>query len=231
MAHTPSLDYRVVSIGTLAAHPLWDEKVPARTGHATTILLSAGEEHILINPGLPAQALFARMSERIRIKPDQVTQVFLTSFDREHRRALLAFPDATWLIHEPERFAAAAALKQQREEAAAGGDRELVRAIEDDLDVLDRCQPAPDKLAQRVDLFPLPGVTPGTCGLLVSLPQLTFLVCGDSIPTFEHLEQGKVLPHCFNLEQAQDSFKEAVEIADVLALGRDNLALNPLRRL
>ena len=59
---------------------------------------------------------------------------------------------------------------------------------------------------------------------------MTVLVCGDAIPTFEHLSQGKVLPGCVSIETAQESFKEAVENADVLILGRDNLALNPLRR-
>ena len=88
-----------------------------------------------------------------------------------------------------------------------------------------------DSIAPRVDLFPLPGVTAGTCGLLLAFPGSTVLICGDAIPTIEHLTQGKVLPTAASIAQAQESFKEAVEIADVLILGRDNLALNPLRRL
>jgi glyoxylase-like metal-dependent hydrolase (beta-lactamase superfamily II) len=82
-----------------------------------------------------------------------------------------------------------------------------------------------------VDLFPLPGVTPGTCGVLLALPGVTVLACGDAIPTFEHLSQGKVLPTAANIEQAEESFREAVEIADVLILGRDNIARNPLKRM
>ena len=54
---------------------------------------------------------------------------------------------------------------------------------------------------------------------------------GDTIATLEHLEQGKVLPHVGNLAQAQESFKEALEIADVLIPGRDNIMLNPMRRV
>ena len=50
-------------------------------------------------------------------------------------------------------------------------------------------------------------------------------------PTVEHLERGQVLPSCASIEQAQESFGEAVEIADVIVPGRDNIILNPLRQL
>ena len=63
------------------------------------------------------------------------------------------------------------------------------------------------------------------------LPTRTVLIAGDAVATIEHLEQGKVLPHCVNLAQAQESFKEAIEIADVIIPGRDNIVLNPLRRI
>ena len=68
-------------------------------------------------------------------------------------------------------------------------------------------------------MFPLPGVTEGNCGLLLALPGSTVLICGDAIATSEHLERGKVLPNCHNIQQAQASFTEAIEIADVFILG------------
>jgi glyoxylase-like metal-dependent hydrolase (beta-lactamase superfamily II) len=96
--------------------------------------------------------------------------------------------------------------------------------------VLARCKAAPDSLANAVDLFPLPGVTAGLCGLLIGEASRTTLICGDAIPTQDHLEQGKVLPTCWNREKAQESFSEAVEIADLLILGRDNAVMNMTRR-
>lgn len=224
-------EYRIISIGTLAAHPLWNEKSAVRTGHATTTLISAGDVHILVNPALPAQALLARMSERTPIKSDQITHVFLTSFEQDHRRALRAFEDAVWLVHEPEREAALAGYKITLDEAVEADDQELVTLAEQEIALAQRCQVAPDSLAPKIDLFPLPGVTAGTCGVLLLLPGSTVLICGDAIPTAEHLSQGKVLPHCVSISQAQESFKEAIEIADVLILGRDNIAFNPLRRI
>ena len=108
-------------------------------------------------------------------------------------------------------------------------DPESERLLEIESQVVARCGAAPDRLADGVDLFPLPGVSPGCCGLLLPMPQQTVLICGDAVPTIEHLEQGKILPSCWNREQAMESFKEAVEIADVLVPGRDNSMPNPIR--
>ena len=224
-------EYRIISIGTLTANPLWDEKVPVRTGHATTTLIASGDARILVDPSLPASALFARMSERTRVRPDEITHVFLTSLEAERRRALRELPDARWLAHEVERETALADVKATLAEARDADDDELEALAEQELEVLQRVETAPDSIAPKIDLFPLPGVTAGLCGLLIPLPRETVLVCGDAIPTFEHLSQGKVLPGALSIEQAQESFREAVEIADVFILGRDNITANPLRRM
>ena len=226
-----SIDYRLISIGTLAAHPLWDEKGETRTGHATTTLISSEDANILVNPSLPAPALLARMSERTKLRPEDITHVFLTSFQADQRRALRSFDMALWLLHDAERQSVAESLQAQLTEADDGDDEELVALIEAEQEILARCEVAPDSLAPGVDLFPLPGVTPGTCGLLLAQPNMTTLICGDAVATSEHLEQRKVLPHCVSIEEAQESFREAIEIADVIVPGRDNILLNPLRSM
>jgi glyoxylase-like metal-dependent hydrolase (beta-lactamase superfamily II) len=224
-----AVEYRVISIGTLAAHPLWEEGADVRTGHATTTLLSVDSgTHILIDPSLPAAALVARLGERSPVRVDQITQVFLTSADPLHHRALPVFEDAEWLVHETELEAARAAAVARIDEMR--DDDEMRSLFEAELDLLGRCRPAPDKLAGGVDLFPLPGVTPGSCGLLLPVPSATIVICGDAVPTVEHLHQGKVLPFCFNVEQAQESFAEVIQIADILIPGRDNVTVNPIRR-
>jgi glyoxylase-like metal-dependent hydrolase (beta-lactamase superfamily II) len=219
----------VISIGTLAAHPLWEERVDVRTGHATTTLVTAGDANILVDPGLPGRILAARLGERSRIGPDDVTHVFITTFSQDHYRGLPAFPKATWLVHAPERAAAGAALDDQIERARDLDDAELASTIRDHLELLRRCRDAPDTLVPGVDLFPLPGLSAGTCGLLLPLPGSTVLICGDAIATVEHLEQAQVLPTCLDVEQAQESLREAIEIADVLVPGRDNVVVNPVR--
>jgi hypothetical protein len=69
------MDVRVISIGTLSVHPLWGERTPVRTGHATTTLVRTGGKVILVDPSLPAQVLEARLAERANVKPEQITDV------------------------------------------------------------------------------------------------------------------------------------------------------------
>lgn len=222
--------YKIISIGALADHPLWGEREDARSPHATTTLIEAGEARILVDPSLPEQILSVRLRERANLGPQDITHVFLTSFQPLRRRGLSAFESAQWLISERERESIGVSLVERLREAIEGGDQELVGVLQPEVAVLQRCQAAPDSIVEGVDLFPLYGVTPGTCGLLLPMSKATVLICGDAIPTVEHLEQGKVLPNCADIEQAQESFREAIDIADLLVLGRDNVVLNPLRR-
>lgn len=227
------MNWRVISIGTLAAHPLWgeDPRLEVRTGHATCTLVSLDDgTHILVDPSLPASAMLARLGERAPVKPHEVTHVFLTSADALHHRAITLFGEATWLTHEAELQAARARVGELLAEAADQGHPEVEAALRQEMDALERCRPAPDKVVEGVDLFPLFGVTPGCCGLLLPLPGATLLICGDAVASVEHVEQGKVLPSSFDIEQAQESMAEAIQIADLLIPGRDNVIVNPLRR-
>jgi glyoxylase-like metal-dependent hydrolase (beta-lactamase superfamily II) len=225
--------FKVISIGALAAHPLWGEREDVRPGHATTTLIEAGGSggaRILVDPSLPREPLAQRLKERANMAFDAITHVFLTSFQPLRRRALAAFERAEWLISERERETIGVSLVERLREAMEHEDDELIKLLEPEVAILQRCKAAPDSIVEGVDLFPLYGVTPGTCGLLLPTSKATILVCGDAVPTSEHLEQGKVLPNCADVEQAQESFREAIDIADLLVLGRDNMVLNPLRR-
>ncbi len=234
------MDVRIISIGTLSAHPLWDERHPIRTGHATTTLIRTGKANILIDPGLPAVALKARLGERVDLQPEEITHVFLTSFNPECRRGIELFTKAEWLLSEKERESigiplaqSLARLAEMRDDAEESGEpfdedqQGMLAVLQRDVAILARCQPAPDSITQGVDIFPLPGFSEGLCGVLINESTKTTLVCGDAVPTSEHLLQGKVLPTCADREQAMESYKEAVEIADVLVLGRDNWAQSP----
>ncbi|MEM7754170.1 MAG: hypothetical protein AAF297_00885, partial [Planctomycetota bacterium] len=218
------MDFRVISIGALSAHELRNERGGAgddgaiRSGHATTVLIESIDDEgdparILVDPGLPAAVLVPRLDERVGIGPGEITHVFLTDFGPERRRALEAFEAAEWLIHSVEREAVGVPLAQgliRLSENFDEPDGDVERVLRRDIAMLERCRPAPDRLARGVDLFPLPGVTPGCCGLLVSGRQ-TVLVCGDAVPTVEHLAEGKVRKGAQDIEKAQESFREAIE--------------------
>lgn len=224
------MDFRIISIGSLSANPLWNEKQPLRTGHATTTLIRSGKRAILVDPGLPPAVLVHRLSERSGLKPSDITHVFLTSFKPDTTRGLIAFDHAPWLVSHDERECVGVPLVGSLQKAEAEDDLELRQALAQDIALLKRCEPAPDRLADGVDLFPLPGVTPGCAGLLITTARSTTLVCGDAIPTIEHLERGQVLQSAADVLRARESFGEAVEIADFLVLGRDNFVANPVKR-
>lgn len=218
----------VISIGTLERNRLWNEQVATRTAHATTSLIRAGKggkRHIVVDPGLPAPVLVARFAERTGLSPDAVHVVFLTNFTVAHRAGLAAFSKARVFLWEPELDHARAHAREMLERQH--DDDELRAAAEEAIALLDRIEPAPDKLDDDVDLFPLPGHTPGTAGLLVTSPALTTLIAGDGVPTQDHFLAGQVLPDAHDLAQAQESLREAYEIADLILPGHDNLFLNP----
>ncbi|MCC6659374.1 MAG: MBL fold metallo-hydrolase [Phycisphaerales bacterium] len=230
------MDVRIVSLGALSSHPLRGERAGVRAGHGTTTLIRGGKRVILVDPGLPDAALAARLDERAGLPLSAVTHVFLTSFNPELRRGLPALGHATWWIGgvEREQIGVMMATELKRLAESGGVDAPARSVLEQDVALLRRTEPAPESLAtdggERVDLFPLPGVTPGLCGLLIAGPRHTTLVCGDAVPTIEHLEQGKVLPSAADVTVSRESFAEAVEIADLLILGRDGLVVNPTRR-
>ncbi len=224
-------DVRVISIGALDAHPLRNERSGVRTGHATTSLVRAGELTILVDPSLPAQVLAARLDERVGLDVSDITHVFLTSFRPDVRRGLAALSGATWWVSADEREAVGVPLAHQARHAEETGDAEARELLLREVALLHKCEPAPDELAPGVSLFPLAGVTPGLTGLLVEQDRHTLLIAGDAVPTPEHLEQGEAPRWAADLDQAKASFNEALEIADVLVLGRDNLVVNPRKGL
>lgn len=219
----------IISIGTLSRNRRWGETSAVRTAHATTTLLrtrdTGGPRVILVDPGLPTPIQAARLGERAGIMPSQVDTVFLTNFRPAHRAGLSAYSGAQILLHEAERDAVDQHLQALLERA--NGDQELVNTLHQELELLGRTQAAEDRLAAQIDLFPLPGYTPGTCGLLIAEPASTTLIAGDAVPTRDHLLAGQILPDAVDVSVAQQSMREAYEIADVIIPGHDNLFVNP----
>lgn len=231
----------IVSIGALSKNALWNERAPVRSSHATTSLVrtTAGNDDpapriILIDPSLPAQMLLPRIEERSGIlaagspanERGTITHVFLTNWRPVHRRALQAFANATWWMHEAEIEAANDAL-DRAQETAERQSPDTVAVIEQERSLLAKIQPAPDNLAEGVDLFPLPGYSPGQCGLLISEATRTTVIAGDAVPTAAHFLAGQVFGDSYDLEKAKESLAELYEIADVIVPGHDNLFLAP----
>jgi glyoxylase-like metal-dependent hydrolase (beta-lactamase superfamily II) len=221
----PATRFDIISIGTLSRNILWNEAEAVRTPHATTTLVRSGKRHILVDPGLPALALAARLYERTGLRPEQIDTVFLTNFRPAHRGGLSLFTRAKVYVHENEQQAFRERYEPMLQELAEGD--ETRGALKRELSVLDSCHAAPDQLAPGVDLFPLFGYTAGTCGLLLALPTMTVMIAGDAVATQEHFLAGQVLPEPFDLEAAKQSLQEVYDIADLIVPGHDNLFLSP----
>ena len=225
-----SATVRIISIGALAANPHWGERGAVRPAHATTSLIVAGNAKILVDPSLPPQVIIPRLFERAGIGPDEITHVFLTCLNPIHRRGILAFEKAQWLVSEVEREAIGVQLVNSLKEAHGADDEDLAKTLGHEIAVIQRTIAAPDRIAAGVDLFPLYGVTPGLTGLLLPSVSATTLIAGDAVASVEHLGAGQVISPCYDLEAARASFAEAVEISDWIVCGRDHIVANGSRR-
>jgi glyoxylase-like metal-dependent hydrolase (beta-lactamase superfamily II) len=196
-----------------------------RTAHATTTLIRTGKRHIIVDPGLPSQALAARLFERTGLQPDSIDTIFLTNFRPAHRAGLSLFTRAKKYIHEIEQQSLAQHLRRMIDEAP---EEDLDRKVlVDELKLLESFSTPEDKIAEQVDLFPLFGYTPGTCGLLVASPTSTTLIAGDAVVTQDHFLAGQLLPDTYDIPTAQESLREVYEIADLIVPGHDNIFVNP----
>jgi glyoxylase-like metal-dependent hydrolase (beta-lactamase superfamily II) len=205
MAEQLRLD--VLAIGTLARNRYWDEKGDVREEFATTSLVRAAEHVIVVDPGWPPDVLQAVLFYRAGLKPEAVTEVFLTHVDPAHLRGINLFAKARWLAFDEELAYARAELR---------GDAQLDA-------IIDRLHAAPEKLAPGVDIFPTPGHSPGHTALMLNSPIQTTLIVGDAILTRDYLEHGDFGSKVYDREQAESSFRELLEIGDFFVPGHDNI--------
>lgn len=212
----------IISIGALSRNRFWQETNAVRPSHATTTLLRSGDLRILVDPSLPPEILAARLNERSGLRPEQIDMVFLTTLRPSHRRGISLFSQADWLMHEQEIDAMRSHLQD------AQGHAETDSLIDEELELLQRFKPAPDKLTQGIDIFPTPGASPGACALLVLSPQSTLAICGDAVVSRDYFEHGRVFEQCSDIEAAQESFVELSDIADVIVPGHDNVFQNSM---
>jgi len=219
-AVSPAFD--VINIGCLSRNRFWNEQQAKRAAHATCVLIRDESNTVLVDPSLPTELLNHRLDERAGLAADDIDCVFLTCFRPVHRRGLSLFDRADWLMGGGEIEAMRTHLEALTESARQRGEADdpLVR---EELALLQRIRPAPDRITRSVHLFPAAGATPGTCGLLLARATATVVVAGDAVVSRDHYEHGQVLEQCFDLAQARTSLTELAEVADQVIPGHDNL--------
>ena len=199
--------FDILAIGSLAANPYWGEKTPVRNEYATCTLVRSGDVTLVVDPGWPAEVLRSALFYRAGLEPEAVTHVFLTHFDPAHFSGIDLFDGAAWLMFEEEiRY------------ARAEGDAEGLSG-----QVIKRARPAPETFATGVGLFPTFGPSPGHCSLLVCTAVQTTVVAGDIVLARDHFERGRLEAEPWDLAKARESFRDVIEIADLVVPGHDNV--------
>jgi glyoxylase-like metal-dependent hydrolase (beta-lactamase superfamily II) len=197
----------VLAIGTLAKNRFWNETDNLRNEVATCTLVRSGRTTLMVDPGWPDAVLRAVLFYRAGLKPEDVTDVFLTHLDPAHVGGAETFPKARWMAYAEEIAYGKAELKGDKTMAA----------------VLKRLKPAPDRIAPGVDIFPTPGHSPGHCSLMVNTPTETTFVAGDALLTRDYLEHGDLGPTLWDRDKAAESFAELLQIGDFVIPGHDNV--------
>jgi len=201
----PSVD--VLAIGTLARNRFWNETSNVREEFATSSLVRSGDTILLVDPGWPSEVMEAVLFYRAGLRPEAVTDVFLTHVDPAHLDGIELFDGARWLAYDEEILYAKVEL---------AGDPRLGA-------IINRLVAVPDRLAPGIDIYPTPGHSPGHTSLMVNTAVQTTLVAGDAVLTRDHLEGGDLGPTLYDREKAQQSFTEIIEIGDFVVPGHDNI--------
>ncbi len=217
-----SIEYRIISIGTLSHNPLWGEKQAVRTAHATTTYVEAGQRRILVDPSLPAQALAARFNERTGRDIQDVTDVFCTTLRPVHRRSINAFEHAEWWTSEMELDNYGRHLEDLSKDPSRLREEEA-HQVRDEQQLLEKFKPAKEKLTPQVNVFALPGPSAGSAGLLLTPPNRTAVIAGDAAITADHVLRGQVWSGCADTQAAMRSLGDILELAEIIIPGHDNV--------
>ena len=218
-----SVEFSIISIGTLSQNSLWDEQSPVRTAHATTTLVVDGDRRILVDPSVPGKIIEARFFERTGKDLESVTDVFCTTLRPIHRRGIDALPNAKWWTSELELNTYRNHLETMLDSAQRLSieDAKVVKA---DIELLANFKPAPDKFSPQIELYPLYGASPGSSGLLLTPPTSTIIIAGDAVATGEHLKAGRLWRGVQDTTASAETLRDLIELAGVVVPGHDNVA-------
>ncbi|MCK5114600.1 MAG: hypothetical protein KAR11_07555 [Phycisphaerae bacterium] len=223
-----SVEYSIISIGTLSHNVVWKETKPVRSQHATTTLVTDGDRRILVDPSLPGEILTARLMERCGVGPESITDIFCTTLRPDFRRAIESgiFASAKWWCGETELEWYARCLDETTETAERLGNADT-DDLKRELDLVRKFKPAPEKFTEQIATYPLFGATPGCTGLLLTPQVHTIVVTGPAAATREHLQRGIIWEQSADQDTAMKSLGDMLELADVIIPGFDNVTFSP----
>lgn len=205
------LRWDVLNIGNLSRNRFWGESDDhaVRPAWCTSTLVRTRDLTLVVDPGLPADAMAQVLDQRAGLRPDDVDAVFITHRHGDHRVGLDAFPGATWWM--------AAAELDSWANNAAQADSDPAEA-----QLRTRLQPAPDQLGAGVRVITTPGHTEGHSSIRLEADEGTVIIAGDAVMTRDFLAAREVFFNTADREAARRCIEEIAATAAVVVPGHDN---------
>jgi len=194
-------DWLVLTIGHLSTNKFWGETERSRGPLCTSALVNTPAGLLLVDPSVHPPEVPKLLMDQAGIRPDDVRLVFLTHFHGDHRFGLEAFPNARWLMAEPE-------IAYWRDQ---GGQPEQA--------LLGRIEPVGAEPAPGLRTLHMPGHTPGTTSLLFAWRGRRVAVAGDAVMTADHFRTREGHSNSTDFAAASASVELLAREADVVVPG------------
>jgi glyoxylase-like metal-dependent hydrolase (beta-lactamase superfamily II) len=194
-------EWLVLTAGHISINKFWGETERFRPPQCTCTLVKTAAGLVLIDPSVHVPDVPRLLYDKAGIRPEDVDLVYLTHCHGDHWFGLEAFPNAPWLMAEPE-------IAHWRERASAEESR-----------VLDRVRPAGVEIAPGVRTVHTPGHTPGITSLLFQWRGRRVAIAGDAVMTEAHFRAREGHSNSTDLAQAAASIGLLRDAADVVIPG------------
>lgn len=198
------VEWTILTIGHLSVNKYWGETERRRGPLCTSTLLRTSSGLVIVDPSVHPPEMPALLNDQAGVRPEKVAYVYLTHFHGDHRFGLEAFPNATWLMAEPE-------IAYWRER---GGDAER--------SLLDRIEPAGAEPLSGLRTLHTPGHTPGLTSLLFDWRGQRVAIAGDAVMTEDFFRARDGYHNSTDFDQVRASIDLLAGQTDVIVPGHDN---------
>ena len=202
------IKWTLLNIGQFSRNRYWgesDEK-SYRGAICTTTVLSHDGKHMIIDPGFDAKQMPGIINARTGLSAEDISTVYITHSHADHFMGLEIFVNAD-IYSAPDCY------------------EEINSQLAEKSEMAKKVLPAPESPFPGVKLLPLPGHTPGLCGLLFDAAEGRVVVAGDSVMTRDFFRDARGYFNSLDFEQSTQTIKKLYDIADVIVPGHDNYFL------